>query len=345
MARVTCLQEIVPGDQTKRGRRLWCARWNRRGDKLALCGEDGKLEIWELLKPVVSDVSVGGEPLLRQVQLLEGVHNRTVRSVAWSGRHLAAASFDGTVSVWTEAKGRLEETATLEGHENEVKSVSFNASGSLLTTCSRDKSVWVWELTPAELGDDEDEFECAAVLTPHSQDVKRVAFHPSRDLIVSGSYDDTLKVHKEELDDWCTTGAVGSHGSTVWAVDWFPCDEQDLVVSSCQDTTLKIWRLTHTDGDWRLEMSSALTGYHTAAVYDVSCNAEGLLATASADDSICVFKVKTDVFPVEVALLTKIEAAHDADVNSVHWHPTQPLLASCSDDGTVKVWKVEMDGM
>jgi len=79
--------------------------------------------------------------------VLEGAHHRTIRCVSWSpcGRLLAATSFDGTTSVWSNKTSDFECIATLEGHENEVKGVAWSASGAYLATCSRDKSVWIFE--------------------------------------------------------------------------------------------------------------------------------------------------------------------------------------------------------
>lgn len=39
-------------------------------------------------------------------------------------------------------------------------------------------------------------------------------------------------------------------------------------------------------------------------------------------------------------MVAKCEKAHEQDVNSIAWNPTENIIASASDDGTVKLWRV-----
>ncbi|GKA84108.1 CIA1-like protein [Tanacetum coccineum] len=77
----------------------------------------------------------------------------------------------------------------------------------------------------------------------------------------------------------------------------------------------------------------------------IECDREGIIATGAADDAIRLFGESEDhsVDEPSYRLLLKKEKAHAMDINSVQWSPTaNRLLASASDDGTIKIWKLEL---
>ena len=196
---------------------------------IATCSSDKSVRVYSLSSFTLLSTISGG-------------HKRSVRSCAWKpgakGESvLATGSFDASVGVWKHwdsdaggfnPKPETDFTSTenaeedeewrfalvLDGHEHEVKSVAWSAGGNFLATCSRDKTVWIWE----EVG--EDDFETIAVLQEHSQDVKCVAWHPEEELLASGSYDDDIRLWKEEVDDWGCVAVLRGHDSTVWGVGW-----------------------------------------------------------------------------------------------------------------------------
>jgi cytosolic iron-sulfur protein assembly protein CIAO1 len=153
---------------------------------------------------------------------------------------IASASFDGTVVVWESHSGskcHWDMIASLEGHENEVKSVCWSCDGRWIATCGRDKTVWIWE----DVG--RGEFECVTVLNGHTQDVKFVKFHPHlSSVLFSCSYDDTIRVWKEEGDDWYCAETLTGHSSTVWALGMNIAGTQ--MVSGSADLSIVCWQDT-----------------------------------------------------------------------------------------------------
>jgi WD40 repeat protein len=269
---------------------------------------------------------------------------------------LATGSFDSSAGIWRreENSGGQEHDFTsrrtgddedeeekddaedyqfsciLDGHESEIKCLSWSPSGQYLATCSRDKSVWIWE----ELEDDN--FETVAVLQEHDGDVKCVAWHPEEDLLVSASYDDTVRLYKEDADDWVQVAMIDGHHKTVWWAEFegsgaskydFRAQKDGLseehvhhveeldrsgprLATCSDDCTVKIWRRKAKDRD---DNASSNTGVpsiirstaidedwyeeatlpqvHERAIYSVSWSrVTGLIVSAGSDGKIIIYK-------------------------------------------------------
>lgn len=404
-ASLTCLSVLsAPTTSTSNGTRgssclayssrspAWFCAWSRDGEWLASCygSPDPCIRIWK--QAPEASVTDSREERVEDWVLfatLTGIHERTVRSLAFSpclghGPVLASASFDGTVAIWEydpEGDTALGEengwecTAQLEGHDNEVKCVAWNSTGSLLATCGRDKSVWIWECFLAgtiggptysnDAGGEGGEFECLAVLHGHEGDVKSIEFAPSHgqwgdgdEILLSASYDDTIKCWAEDGGDWYCATTLSTHTSTVWSIATAPGGGR--LVSGSDDGSLAIFKhytASEKEALFPGEEGGSGTGLwkcvgklpsaHSRAVYSVNCaparSGHGRIASAGADNRIQIYREVSGsssdqpLFCVDAAT----DSAHgDGDVNGICWHPLDgSLMASAGDDGNVRIWR------
>ncbi len=91
-----------------------------------------------------------------------------------------------------------------------------------------------------------------------------------------------------------------------------------------------------------------ICGFNTRAIYDVKwCNLTNLIACASGDNSIRVFKLNENGNDLDKPMYAQVACelnAHDQDCNSLAWNPkVAGLLASSSDDYSIKLWRVLSD--
>lgn len=294
---------------------------------------------------------------------LTGGHTRSVRSAAWKPNLgpqklcLVTGSFDSTAGLWRwegpsdsgpaletevtrdadsdreeEEEKEWEFTLVLEGHDSEVKSVVFSPTGQYLATCSRDKSVWIWEDVGVTEADDE--WETVAVLNEHEGDVKAVAWCPetnrsgrgrySTDVLASASYDNTVRVWREDGDgEWVCVAVLEGHEGTVWGVQWESKPKEGRfprLVTWSADCSIRIWAL-HEERD---EEEQDRPQHSWSGLGGIP----NTMRRSLKEDWTCT------------AVLPK---AHTRDIYSVSWSTDSGLVASTGSDGIVAVYREEDD--
>jgi cytosolic iron-sulfur protein assembly protein CIAO1 len=387
--KIKLLSELNPPLLT----RAWSTTPHPRLPIVATCASDKTVHVYSLSS-------------FTQLSTITGGHKRSIRSCAWKPNlegeiALATGSFDSNVGLWrrqdevfisretdfTNGENDDEEdeewryALVLEGHDSEVKCVAWSAGGNFLATCSRDKSVWIWE----EVGDDD--YETIAVLQEHSGDVKSVAWHPEEVMLASGSYDDDIRLWKEDVDDWTCMGILKGHKSTVWQVEWEGLEiSRSLMtaenkndewvekrrqsgprLASCSDDqTIRIWRRVPSERKEQNALSIIRSGSieeewieearlpqkHDRAIYAICWSKKtGRIVSTGGDGKVVVYEERWESESTSWTVIAELESSHDVfETNHVVWasradrdkkFEDEEVIITTGDDGTVKVWSIE----
>lgn len=332
----------TPFRSIEHGARVRAMAFAPDGELLASGGDDRSIHLW---RP--SDGA--------RVATLPG-HSDAVTALSFSslGDLLASGSVDETVRLWSTA--HRECVGQLRVSSARVWAVQCSPTDRTLTTGSDDGAVRMWNL---------DTCECLTTLQGYTNKTWSVAFTPRRSLLLAGNDDGlarTWNVQEARADL-----ELRGHASRIWAVAGSP--DGRWAASGSDDLTVRVWDLHsgvcrhvlrgHTDWIRALAFDPASQRLASAAedgraiVWDVArgtevARMEGtlprvLLSVSFCDEGRCLAvggagPVVHLFSPADGSPVGEL-AGHAGWVRTV----TVPdaagsTLASCSEDGTVRVW-------
>jgi WD40 repeat protein/serine/threonine protein kinase len=274
------------------------------GRCLAAGSFEGTVTIWDLAT--------------NQRRLLEG-HAGQVWAVVFSpdGRSVASAGEDGTVISWDRSHNQK---TVFSRPGVPVEDVAYSPDGTRLASAHKDQSVRVWDArTGRELLN----------VTGHQTDVLAVAFSPDGRYLATGGEDGTVRIWDAATGN--PIHELRGHSARVSRLAFSPDGRR--LVSVSWDTTVRVW--DSVTGQKALTLRD-----HTRGVLAVVFSRDGrYLASAGFAKGNAAVRVwnATPLTDDGRDEALRVFAGHTRGVNSVAFSPNGGLLASGSDDKTVRV--------
>ena len=251
-------------------------------------------------------------------------------------------------------------TARLTGHQARVWDIASSPDGSVLVSVSADASVKVWRV------DDVEHTAISDIASSHEGDIYAVVMHPGGKHVVTCGLDRTAKLI--DLHTGVVLKTLTGHAASVTDACINPIG--NLVVTGSKDATVKFYDVS--SGTCIKTLSKSLgeisslalnaQGDKLLAGSTDSCNrlfdvrAGGALQRYKGHQNSRLSFVRAGFGPAEALVVGGSEdgrvflwdtesggvlgkmAGHGGPVFSAVWCDAAGRLASCSDDGTVRLW-------
>ncbi|MEZ4860127.1 MAG: BTAD domain-containing putative transcriptional regulator [Caldilineaceae bacterium] len=315
---------------------LWSITLNSNGTKIAAGAVEGVIYLWTLNQQM--------EPI-GAMRMLPG-HQDTTCAILFSHDeyYLYSAGHDNLIHIWQLADDGATSVVssqpwrTLRGHTNQVRTLALSPNGHYLASGSSDTTVRLWDVRTGELVD---------TLVGHEQLVWSVAFQPnptSEQVIwVSSGSDQRIFVWEAptQADSSCgrLCHILQGYADSVRTVQFHP--NGSTLLSCGFDKLVRIWdvqtgRLRQTlpgAQNWLMPLAIDATGNYTAA----SGHDRTILlwrAAQAPNDQTSLYEAQPRIIPT----------GHVTVVLGLAFSPTGKIVATSSQDQTIRLWKIE-DGL
>lgn len=270
-----------------------------------------------------------------QIKILKG-HSHSVNCVQWTKDTLVSGSSDMSIKVWKSANKTNEVDfpefycfKTLIGHEHSISFVFNVVETDILVSCSRDKTLKLWDKTSGY---------CRKTVDDVHSEWVRCCDANEKYLVSTGN---DMKVYVFELDkllifdkksDSFPINVFDAHENFIEDIKIYQNpdkqNDKNLCVTASRDKTIGVWN--YLNGSQLMEFRGHENWVKGIDIIEDS----NLVVSVGEDKTIRIWDItkKKQVF-VE-------KTAHDHFINTVQFHREFRVLLTGSVDKLTKVWKV-----